>query len=397
MPLLDWTYPAGGPPLPEDAPPRLESILAQAGRDHAEPTGAVSCPIYQTATFRHPALGESTGYDYSRTANPTRSALESVAARLESGAGAAAFASGLAAITATLFLFRPGDHLVVSEDLYGGTYRLLEQVFSTYGLSATYVDTSDLGAVEAATRPATRALFVETPSNPLMRISDLRALAALARSRGILAICDNTFMTPYLQQPLELGWDLVVHSATKYLGGHNDLVAGLVVARDAELVERIRYIQNALGGILGPQDSWLLLRGLKTLAVRLDRQQESARRIAEWLRGHPAVVEVHFPGLADHPGREVHFQQARGAGGMLSFSLGSAAQVEGVLAGLRLISFAESLGGVESLITFPARQTHADIPAEVRARLGVTDRLLRLSVGIEAVEDLLLDLEQALD
>ena len=381
--------------MPE-VPPRLESILAQAGRDHAEPTGAVSCPIYQTATFRHPALGESTGYDYSRSANPTRSALESVAARLESGAGAAAFASGLAAITATLSLFRPGDHLVVSEDLYGGTYRLLEQPFSTYGLSATYVDTSDLGAVEAAIRPATRALFVETPSNPLMRISDLRALAALARSRGILAICDNTFMTPYLQQPLELGWDLVVHSATKYLGGHNDLVAGLVVARDAELVGRIRYTQNALGGILGPQDSWLLLRGLKTLAVRLDRQQESARRIAAWLRRHPAVSEVHYPGLADHPGRSVHFQQARGAGGMLSFSLGSAAQVEGVLAGLRLISFAESLGGVESLITFPARQTHADIPAEVRARLGVTDRLLRLSVGIEAVEDLLLDLEQAL-
>ncbi len=340
--------------------------------------------------------GSGTGFDYSRTSNPTRSALESLAARLECGAGAAAFASGLAAIAATLFLFRPGDHLVVSEDLYGGTYRLLEQVFATYGLSATYADTSDLGAVEAAITPATRALFVETPSNPLMRISDLRCLADLAQARGLLGICDNTFMTPYLQQPLALGWDLVVHSATKYLGGHNDLVAGLVVARDEEVARRIAYVQNALGGILGPQDSWLLLRGLKTLAVRLDRQQENACRIAEWLRAHPAVAAVHYPGLESHPGRDVHFRQARGAGGMISLSLREASMVDRVLCRVSLISYAESLGGVESLITFPARQTHADIPEEIRLRLGVTDRLLRLSVGIEAVEDLLADLEQAL-
>ena len=380
-----------------EIPTRLESLLAQAGRDHADASGSISCPIYQTATFRHAALGESTGYDYSRTSNPTRSALERLATKLECGAGAGAFASGLAAITATLFLLRPGDHLVVSEDLYGGTYRLLEQVFATYGLSASYADTSDRGAVEASITPATRALFVETPSNPLMRISDLQALADLAKAKGLLAICDNTFMTPYLQQPLTLGWDLVVHSATKFLGGHNDLVAGLVVAKTPEIARRIGYIQNALGGILGPQDSWLLLRGLKTLAVRLDRQQENAGRIAEWLCGHPAVAEVHYPGLASHPGRDAHFRQARGAGGMISFSLRDASRVERVLSRVRLISFAESLGGVESLITFPARQTHADVPEAVRLRLGVTDRLLRLSVGIEAVEDLLEDLDQALE
>lgn len=375
---------------------RLESILAQAGRSHQEPTGAISCPIYQTATFRHPGLGQSTGFDYSRSGNPTRAALESVVAELEGGARAFAFASGMAAITTALLLFRPGDHLVVSEDLYGGTYRLLERVFGEFGLAATYVDTGDRAAVEAAITPATRALFVETPSNPLMRIGDLRALADLAHSRGLLAIADNTFMTPYLQRPLDLGWGLVVHSATKYLGGHNDVVAGFLIARDSQLAERLGFLQNAAGAILGPQDSWLLLRGLKTLAVRLDRQQQSARELAIWLQRHPAVERVYYPGLPDHPGHALHAAQARGPGGMLSFALRDSALVAQVLTQVQLISFAESLGGVETLITFPARQTHADLPAALRERLGVSERLLRLSVGIEALEDLRDDLGQAL-
>lgn len=382
--------------MPDPRAPQIESLLAQAGCRRDEPTGAISFPVYHAATFRHPGLGASTGFDYSRTANPTRAVLEETVAALEGGARGFAFASGMAAVTAALLLFRPGDHLVVSEDLYGGTYRLIEKLLRELGLAATYVDTSDASAVEAAITSATRGLFVETPSNPLMRIGDLRALATLAQRRGLIAIADNTFMTPYLQRPLDLGFDLVVHSATKYLGGHNDVVAGVVVANDEPLAERVGFLQNATGGILGPQDSWLLLRGLKTLAVRLDRQQANALRIAEWLRDHPAVAEVRYPGLPDHPGREVHARQASGPGAMIAFSLRDAARVEPVLARVRLIAFAESLGGVESLITFPARQTHADIPAEARERLGVTDRLLRLSVGIEACEDLIPDLDQAL-
>jgi cystathionine gamma-synthase len=376
---------------------RLETLIAQAGTSHGDPTGAISVPIYQTALFRHPALGESTGYDYSRTANPTRTALEEAIARLEGGARGLAFASGMAAITVLAMLFKSGDHLVVSDDLYGGTYRLFEQVLSPFGLSASYVDTSDIDAVLSVLRPTTRALFVETPTNPTMKISDLRALAALARERGLLTIVDNTFMTPYLQRPLDLGCDVAVHSASKYLGGHNDLIAGLAVARDAELGERLAYLQNATGAVLGPQDSWLLLRGMKTLAVRLDRQQQNATRIAAWLSEHPQVQRVHFPGLAGHPGGDVHYGQAAGPGGMVSFSLRDAALVPHILARVRVISFAESLGGVESLMTFPAVQTHGDIPAEMREQLGISDRLLRLSVGIEAADDLIADLEQALE
>ena len=373
-----------------------DSLLAQAGRSSTEPTGAISFPIYQTATFRHPALGQSTGYDYSRTANPTRSALEATLTALEGGVAGFAFASGMAALTTALMLFHPGDHLVVSEDLYGGTYRLFERVFINYGIVAKYVNTADTAAVEAAVGPATRGILVETPSNPLMRITDLASLGSIARDRGMLAICDNTFMTPYLQRPLDLGWDLAVHSGTKYLGGHNDVVAGLVVARTPDLAERLRFLQNATGAVLGPQDSWLILRGLKTLALRLERQQENAERIARWLQTHPAVERVYYPGLPDHAGNALHSAQASGAGGMLSFEVRDATLVEQVLGRVRLISFAESLGGVESLITFPARQTHADVPPEVRRRLGVTDRLLRLSVGIENAGDLIADLGQAL-
>lgn len=376
--------------------PRIETLLAHAGRSHQDSTGSVSVPIYQTAMFRHPGLGQSTGYDYSRSANPTRTALETTIAELEGGARGLAFASGMAAVTAVAMLFRPGDHLVVSDDLYGGTYRLLQQLLAPNGIESTFVDTSNTAAVRGAIRPSTRALFIETPTNPMMKISDLAALAGIARGQGILTVVDNTFMSPYLQRPLVLGCDLVIHSATKYLGGHNDLVAGLLVARDAELGERLAFIQNATGAVLGPQDSWLLIRGMKTLALRLDRQQENAERIVQSLREHPAVHRVYYPGLPDHPGAEVHRRQATGSGGMISFSLRDEGMVERVLGKVRLISFAESLGGVESLITFPAVQTHADVPAELRERLGITNNLLRLSVGIESADDLIADLEQAL-
>lgn len=377
-------------------PLRIDSVLAQAGRSHDEPTGAISCPIYQTAAFRHAALGESTGFDYSRSANPTRSALEGVVAEIEGGARAFAFASGMAGLTATLMLFKPGDHLIVSEDLYGGTYRLLETVFGGYGLAVSYVDTTNLAVVEKTLTEHTKGLLVETPSNPMMRISDLSALAHLAKRRGLLAIADNTFMTPYLQRPLRLGWDVVVHSATKFLGGHNDVVAGLVVAREPDLAERIAFVQNAAGAVLGPQDSWLIMRGLKTLALRLERQQTNAAAVTAWLCLQPAVGRVFYPGLRDHPGYATHALQADGTGGVISFEVLDPGRVERILGRVRLISFAESLGGVESLITFPARQTHVDIPREVRDRLGVTDRLLRLSLGVEAAEDLIADLEQAI-
>lgn len=376
--------------------PRLETLLAQVGCSHSDPTGCISVPIYQTAIFRHPGLGQSTGYDYSRSANPTRTALEEAIARLEGGERGLAFASGMAAIATMAMLFRSGDHIVVSDDLYGGTYRLFERVFKPYGLSTTFVDTSRVADVEGALTSSTRAIFIETPTNPTMKISDLRALSELAHRKGVLAVVDNTFMSPYLQRPLELGCDLVIHSATKYLGGHNDLVAGLAVTRDRELGERLAALQNAAGAVPGPQDCWLLMRGMKTLALRLDRQQHNALLIAGWLRGHRLVERVYYPGLPDHPGGQIHGRQADGPGGILAFTVRHEGLVEQVLSRVRLISFAESLGGVESLITFPAVQTYSDIPAETRERMGITDRLLRLSVGIEAVEDLIADLEQAL-
>lgn len=373
----------------------METKLVRAGIGKDSRTGAISTPIYQAATFEHPRLGESTGYDYSRTANPTRTVLEETAASLECGTTGAAFASGMAAVTAVLHLFAPGDHLVVTEDLYGGTYRVLREVLDIYGVQTSFADTSCLAAVEAAIQSNTKAIFVETPTNPLMKVSDIPGIVELAKVHGLLTIVDNTFMTPYLQRPLELGADIVIHSASKYLGGHNDVIAGLVVTREASWGERIRFIQNATGAILGPQDSWLLLRGMKTLALRMERQQHNAQTIAEWLRGQPQVEAVYYPGLADHTGYEVNRKQASGAGGMLSFTVKEEELVPYLLENLKLITFAESLGGVESLITFPARQTHADIPEEIRERLGISNRLLRLSVGIENVNDILEDIKEA--
>ncbi len=375
---------------------RFETRCVQSGVCKSETTGSISTPIYQTATFRHPGLGKSTGFDYSRTGNPTRQVLEKAIAGLEGGSCGLAFSSGMAAISAVLHLFKAGDHLIVSDDLYGGTYRLLEQVYNNFGLEVSYVDTSDLTRVERAITASTRAILIETPTNPLMKVTDISAVSNLARQHQLLLIVDNTFMTPYWQQPLTLGADIAVHSATKYLGGHNDLVAGLLVVKNKDLGEKLYFIQNSIGAILGPQDSWLLLRGLKTLAVRLEKGQQNALNIARWLKAHSQVTRVYYPGLTDHPGYQIMKKNSTGFGTMISFEVSQPFLVEQVLSKLQMIAFAESLGGVETLITFPAEQTHADIPEEVRESLGINNRLLRLSVGIEHVDDLISDFAQAL-
>lgn len=373
-----------------------ETRAAQAGLRSGDALGAVSAPIYQTATFRHPGAGQSTGWDYTRSDNPTRRLLEKEVAALENGVDASAFSTGMAALTAVLMLFRSGDTILLSEDLYGGTWRLVEEIFGPLGLKGVYVDTANVAAVEAAVDPTVKGLLVETPSNPGMRISDLVALSSLARRHDLVHIVDNTFLSPLRQKPLDLGADLVVHSGTKYLAGHNDTLCGLVVARTQALADRIRFVQNSVGATLGPFESWLVLRGMKTLAIRLDRQEDNARRLALWLRDHPAVKAVHYPGLDDHPGKAVHDAQARGPGAMVSFRTHDGPSALAVIDAVRVISYAESLGGVESLITYPLTQTHAALPEALRLKTGVTDDLLRLSVGIEAFEDLRDDLAQAL-
>jgi cystathionine gamma-synthase/cystathionine beta-lyase len=376
---------------------KITTQAVQIGLQWDTRTGAVTVPIYQTATFKHPGLGQSTGYDYTRTGNPTRQALEEGIARLDNGARGFAYSSGMAAIANLLLLFRKGDHLIVTEDLYGGTYRLFEKIFRQYDLDFTYVDTSDISQVEQAIRPETRALFVESLTNPLLKVADVRGLADLCRTKGILCIVDNTFLTPYLQRPLELGADITIYSATKYLAGHNDTVSGLVVVKDPELAEQVFFLQNSVGAVLGPQDSWLVIRGMKTLGVRLDRQQENALKIARWLQGHPKVGKVYYPGLPEHPGHGLVQEQSRGFGAMVAFEVVEHSLVEQLLLKTELISFAESLGGVETLITFPEVQTHADILPEIRARLGINNLLLRLSVGIEDGDDLIEDLAQAFE
>jgi cystathionine beta-lyase/cystathionine gamma-synthase len=378
-------------------PTHLTTRLVQAGNRYDAATGAISVPIYQTASFAHPALGKSTGFDYSRSSNPTRLALEETLALADGGHRAFAFASGLAAIDSVLRLFSAGDRLVVTEDLYGGSFRLFEKIFRPLGIEALYVDTSNLKVVEKALAdPRVRGVFVESPTNPLLKIADLRAIAARAHAQGALLIVDNTFLTPCLQRPIDQGADLVVYSATKYLSGHNDVVAGAVATRTPELSERVAFMQNAVGGILGPQDAWLTLRGIKTLALRVAKQQENALAIAEWLCRHPHVRRVYYPGLPDHPGREILLREKSGWGGMIAFETDDPSRVPAILENVRVFLFAESLGGVESLITYPAVQTHADIDAATRQRLGINDRLLRLSIGIEDVRDLIGDLEGVL-
>jgi len=373
----------------------IATRAAQIGLQRESRTGAVTVPIYQTATFRHPGLGQSTGYDYSRSGNPTRQALEEGIALLEGGCRGFAYASGMAAITSLMFLFRQGDHLIVTEDLYGGSYRLFEKIFQQFGLTFSYVDTSDASLVEKAIRPNTRALFVESLTNPLLKVADIEGLAGLCKANGLLCIVDNTFLTPYLLRPLDMGADLTIYSGSKYLAGHNDTVCGLVAVKDPELAEQVYFHQNGVGAVLGPQDSWLTIRGIKTLTIRMDRQQENAQAIALWLADHPQVARVYYPGLAGHPGHELMKGRGKGFGAMIAFEVKEPQLVNRLLMKTRLISFAESLGGVESLITFPQVQTHADIEPETLERLGINNLLLRLSVGIEDKDDLIADLAQA--
>lgn len=373
------------------------TLFVQAGNRRDTETGSISFPVYQTASFGHPALGQSTGFDYSRTSNPTRLALEETMARADGGSRGFAFASGMAALHASLQLLQSGDRIVVTEDLYGGSYRLLERVFRPLGIDALYVDTSDLRAVEVALKAArVKAIFVENPTNPILKVADLRGIAAAARPLGVLTIVDNTFLTPVFQRPLSMGADIVVYSATKYLAGHNDVVAGIAVARTPELADRLAFYQNAIGGVLGPQDAWLTLRGLKTLPLRIRQQQANATHIAEWLRMHPHVRRVYYPGLSGDPGRTILDREHCGYGGMISFEVDSPDRVPALLARVKVFTFAESLGGVESLVTYPAAQTHADMDPALRERLGINARLIRLSVGIENVEDLLADVQEAL-
>ncbi|MCF6092436.1 bifunctional cystathionine gamma-lyase/homocysteine desulfhydrase [Microaerobacter geothermalis] len=359
-------------------------------------TGAVSVPIYQVSTYKQEGVGKHKGYEYSRTGNPTRFALEEYIAALEGGTRGFAFASGMAAFSTVLMLFDKGDHFVVGDDVYGGTYRLLSKVFSRLGLNATFVDTSDLDAVKSAITPNTKAIFLETPSNPLLKISDISAVAELTRSQGLLLGVDNTFMTPYWQNPLELGADIVIHSATKYLGGHSDVVAGLVAVKDESLGNELHFLQNSVGAVLGPQDSWLLMRGIKTLGVRMEEHERNARDLAYWLSNRKDIGKVYYPGLSSHPGHAIAKKQAGGFGGMISFDVGSGERAEKVLSRVKYFTLAESLGAVESLISVPAKMTHASIPPERRAELGISDGLIRVSIGIEDIEDLIEDLEQAL-
>lgn len=376
---------------------RFSTKAIHVGQEPDPTTGATIVPIYQTSTFTQAGPGEHSGYEYSRSGNPTRTALESCIASLEGARHALAFASGLAAENAVFSLLRPGDHVVAAEDLYGGTARLLRQVLAPLGIDHTFVDTSDLTAVESVMRPATRILWVETPSNPLLAVSDIAALSAIARRAGALLAVDNTFATPYLQQPLALGADIVVHSTTKYMGGHSDVVGGAIALCDDELRDTLAFYQNAAGAVPGPFDSWLVLRGLKTLAVRMRAHCENAEAVASLLSTEPGVEAVYYPGLPEHPSHELASRQMSAFGGMVSVRLaGGREAAHRFLKSLELFSLAESLGGVESLASYPAEMTHASLPAEDRERRGISGGLVRLSVGIEDPEDLLADIRAAM-
>jgi len=375
----------------------IETQLIHAGYAGDPETGAVNVPIYQTSTYRQDGLGETrNGWEYSRTGNPTRLALEKLIAKLEGGAAGFAFGSGMAAITAVLALFRTGDKILLSSNVYGGTFRVLAHVFDHFGLDYALVHLEDAQELRAAFADNVRAVLLESPANPLLTITDIEAVSKVAHAHGALVIADNTFMTPYLQRPLELGADIVVHSATKYLGGHSDLVAGLAVTKTQELADQIAFIQNSTGGVLGPFDSFLLIRGIRTLGVRMDRHVANAAEIAGFLVQHKGVSKVFYPGRPTHPGYEIHQRQAKNGGAMLSFELTSGHDIKKFFHSLKLIQLAESLGGVESLICHPATMTHASIPREIREKVGITDQLIRLSAGIESVEDIKEDLAQAI-
>ena len=374
----------------------IDSALIHGGIYGDKQTGAVNVPIYQTSTYEQEGLGQNKGYEYSRTGNPTRADLEALIAELEGGIAGFAFASGMAAITAVLSLFQTGDKIIISSNVYGGTFRVLDKVFNHFGITYAIEDTTDIPALDKKITPDVKAILVESPATPLLTVTDLKAVAELAQKHGILSIVDNTFMTPYLQRPIALGVDIVVHSATKYLGGHSDLVAGLVVVNNKELAERLAFIQNSTGGVLQPFDSFLLIRGIKTLGVRLDRHVENAEKAAEFLKNHEAVKKVYYPGLPDAQGYEITKKQAKNGGAMISFELYENYDIKTFFRSLKLVALAESLGGVESLVCHPASMTHASIPYETRQKIGITDGLIRLSIGIENISDILEDLDQAI-
>jgi cystathionine gamma-lyase/cystathionine beta-lyase/cystathionine gamma-lyase/homocysteine desulfhydrase len=375
---------------------KFDTKAIHAGQEPDPTTGAVIVPIYQTSTYVQTALGEHKGYEYARTKNPTRSALEENLAALESGEYGVAFASGMAAITTLAMTLKGGDHVVVSDNTYGGTFRLFDKVMTNFCIEFDFVDTSDPERLRAAVRESTRMIFIETPTNPVMTLTDIAATAEIARESGILLAVDNTFMSPYFQRPIEHGADVVVHSTTKYLNGHSDGVGGAVVVKDRDLADRLYFLQNAAGAILSPLDSWLVLRGIKTLGVRMRQHDANGRRIASFLAEHPKVERVYYPGLASHPQHDLARRQMSGFGGMIAFETGSLERARAVLNGTRLCALAESLGGVETLICHPASMTHASVPDAERARLGITDGLVRISVGIEDAEDLIEDLDAAL-
>ncbi|MEK4367337.1 bifunctional cystathionine gamma-lyase/homocysteine desulfhydrase [Paenibacillus sp. FSL R5-0473] len=376
---------------------RPKTKLIHAGIVGDPNTGAVSVPIYQVSTYEQESVGVHKGYEYSRTGNPTRHALEEVIKELEDGVRGFAFSSGMAAIHAVLSLLKTGDHVILTDDVYGGTYRIFTKVLSRLGIESTFVDTTSPQALEKALQSNTKAIYVETPTNPLLKVTDIAAVAKWSKQHELLFIVDNTFSTPYWQTPLVLGADIVLHSATKYIGGHSDVVAGLAVVNSEQLGEDLHFIQNAIGAVLGPMDSWLLMRGLKTLGLRMEAQERNTEQLVTFLNQHPTVSKVYYPGLPDHPQHKLASMQARGYGGMVSFDVGSAEKVNDVLSKIRYFTLAESLGAVESLISVPARMTHASIPYERRQELGITDGLIRISVGIEDVEDLLEDLKSALN
>ncbi len=375
---------------------RFSTKSIHAGQ-HPDPTnGAVMTPVYLTSTYYQPELGKNKGYEYSRVSNPTRDALEKNIAALENGKHGMAFGSGMAAIDAIFRLLKPGDHILVSDSVYGGTYRIAKMILEEYGLKFDFINTTNLGLVEKSITKNTKMIFIETPTNPTMEITDLHAIAKMAHQHRLLVACDNTFATPYLQRPLEHGIDIVVHSLTKYLNGHSDMLGGIVVTNNAKVAERLRFFQKAAGGILSPFDAWLCLRGTKTLAVRMERHGKSAMLIAKWLQRRKKVKHVYYPGLVNHPQHRLALKQMKNFGGMISFDLGSLSAAKSFVKHLKVCTLAESLGGVETLMTHPATMTHASIPAEQRKRIGITDGLVRMSVGLEDVEDLIADLKQAL-
>jgi cystathionine gamma-lyase/cystathionine beta-lyase/cystathionine gamma-lyase/homocysteine desulfhydrase len=374
----------------------FSTVAIHAGNEPDSATGAVSVPIYQTSTYAQEGLGKHKGFEYARTQNPTRLALEKNIAALEGAKFGFAFASGMSATDAILKLVKAGDHVICGDNTYGGTYRLFSKILSNYGIEFDFVDTSDVNNVEAAFKTNTKMVFVETPTNPIMTVTDLRSVSEIARARGARVVCDNTFMSPYLQKPMDFGVDIVVHSTTKYLNGHSDSIGGFAALNDEEDAEWIRFVQNSIGAILSPFDSFLVLRGTKTLAVRMEKHDENGRAVANFLAEHPKVEKVYYPGLASHRQHELAKRQQNGFGGMVAFETGSLENAKKVLESVKICTLAESLGGVESLISHPATMTHASVPAEKRQSLGITDGLVRVSVGIEDIEDILEDLDQAL-